>query len=649
MKFHPRLLAALAMLSLVLWLPLGAQEDDVPLQDQFLEIYMFIREADRLEEAGQSESAYKRYEFALKKLKELPSKWNPAIVGYRIKYCESKMKENKGKKDKDPGVVSDLPLPEPAADLPQPEESVEAVESAVVDVPAIDPAEFEQLKATVSKLEQDLLDSRNRYDALVVERDQLRTEVTKANAELAKVSQDETETQVADLLRENEQLKQQLNNAEAQLESLSETTDSESSIALLNAQLDKVRTQLAAQQAQNNSYEAATEALKKKLEENQRELMLARQNPPAAGDDRDLSKENEMLRDIIQRQLQEQARRDIAAKLAKEELDNLKIQSTALSQQIDVLGSPLIELTDEQMAMFRLSPPAVVADETATETITMVRNAAAVNADEALPEIAVADVPEAPAAAEEAAGMPAEEETVVAAVETDADLPMPEEDSTPGLEEPILASANGSSAATPAAVPDDNADVASKPRVPDDVKALAQKASEYYANARYDEAADLYEQMIERYPESLYAWSNLGVVRYQQKNYKEATLALQQAVKLSPSDGFSYSILGIVYYQTGKLDDAIEALTSAKALEANNAKTRNYLGIAFAQKGWQETAEKELREAVNIAPKYGDAHFNLAVIYATQKPPSKELARKHYSRAKSLGVPADKQLERLLN
>jgi Flp pilus assembly protein TadD len=128
----------------------------------------------------------------------------------------------------------------------------------------------------------------------------------------------------------------------------------------------------------------------------------------------------------------------------------------------------------------------------------------------------------------------------------------------------------------------------------------------------------------------------------------EAQKALQQAVKLSPTDAFSYSILGIVYYQMSKFDDAINALTKAAALDPKDAKTYNYLGIACSQKGNQEAAEQQLRKAIEIDSNYGDAHFNLAVIYATQKPPAKELARKHYKQALDLGIPKDPQLDKLL-
>ena len=83
-------------------------------------------------------------------------------------------------------------------------------------------------------------------------------------------------------------------------------------------------------------------------------------------------------------------------------------------------------------------------------------------------------------------------------------------------------------------------------------------------------------------------------------------------------------------------------------MNPKNATAHNYLGITASQKGWQEAAEKELQEAIANNADYADAHFNLAVIYATSQPPSKDLARQHYAKATSLGADPDPALEKLL-
>jgi Tfp pilus assembly protein PilF len=59
-------------------------------------------------------------------------------------------------------------------------------------------------------------------------------------------------------------------------------------------------------------------------------------------------------------------------------------------------------------------------------------------------------------------------------------------------------------------------------------------------------------------------------------------------------------------------------------------------------------AEKEFLKAIEIDDTFADAHFNLALVYATEKPPSLEMARRHYKRALELGIPPDPRLEKLL-
>jgi len=190
---------------------------------------------------------------------------------------------------------------------------------------------------------------------------------------------------------------------------------------------------------------------------------------------------------------------------------------------------------------------------------------------------------------------------------------------------------------------------AEKPRIPDEFKETAAKATALYNEKKFDEAAAAYQEILNQYPQSIYALSNLGVVRFQQQKYPEAEKALREAIRVAPNDGFSHSVLGIVLVQSEKYDDAIQVLSRAVALDPNDAKTRNYLGISSSRKGLQEAAEQECRKAIELDDSYGDAHFNLAVIYATQTPPAKELAKRHYNRALELGVPKDEELEKLIN
>ena len=188
-----------------------------------------------------------------------------------------------------------------------------------------------------------------------------------------------------------------------------------------------------------------------------------------------------------------------------------------------------------------------------------------------------------------------------------------------------------------------------KPNVPPDIVDLAWQAKENFDKGKYRTAEKIYQEILTKTPNNLYSLSNLGVVYFRTGKLKAAELTLKKAVTLSPNDEFTHTTLGIIYYRQAKFDNALTELTKSLGLNPKSATAHNYLGITASQKGWQEAAEKELLEAINENPNYADAHFNLAVIYATGSPPSREQAKQHYVLATKLGAEPDPSLEKLLH
>ncbi len=186
------------------------------------------------------------------------------------------------------------------------------------------------------------------------------------------------------------------------------------------------------------------------------------------------------------------------------------------------------------------------------------------------------------------------------------------------------------------------------PNVPPDMMPLAREGKEQFERGNNLEAEKTYRKILAKAPNNLYTLSNLGVVLFRSGKYKPAEEIFKKAIAVAPEDGFSHCTLGIVYYSQNKFDEAVNELTKALALNSKNATAHNYLGITASQKGWQEAAQKELETAISIDPTYADAHFNLAVVFATQTPPNKEEARKHYKKATELGAEPDTALEQLI-
>ena len=173
------------------------------------------------------------------------------------------------------------------------------------------------------------------------------------------------------------------------------------------------------------------------------------------------------------------------------------------------------------------------------------------------------------------------------------------------------------------------------------------KAKEEFDRQDYLQAESSFRDALGYSPDDYFALSNLGVVEFQLGKLKEAEELLLKASQKTSDSSFALTTLGIVHYRQERLADAEKVLRKAIVVNQQDFTAHNYLGIVLAASGKGGAGESEIMKALEINPQYADAHFNLAVIYATGKPPAKMMAKKHYAKAIGLGAPPDPSLEHL--
>ncbi|MBU6182005.1 MAG: tetratricopeptide repeat protein [Verrucomicrobia bacterium] len=156
-----------------------------------------------------------------------------------------------------------------------------------------------------------------------------------------------------------------------------------------------------------------------------------------------------------------------------------------------------------------------------------------------------------------------------------------------------------------------------------------------------------YEQVLKVDPRNVAALVNLGLIEIQLKNPKRAEELLNQAVDIRIDTPQAWLALGMIHMDAEKPDAALAALSQAVLRDPENPKARNFLGVVIGRRGWIDGAQAELRRAVELDPAYADAHYNLAVFYLQEKPPAVELARRHYFKARELGVEKDPEMEKV--
>jgi hypothetical protein len=467
----------------------------------------------------------------------------------------------------------------------------------------------EALKGEITQLKKALGSAQEGRNAAEKERDDANAKVAAADKQHANALAQlkglkDTQQRVEVLVAENSDLKQKLTDAEKTVREISaDRPKKEQDLADVRKQIADLQTQLAASQKQNKDYEITVAQLRTQLDEASKQLEQVKLVGATPEETAKLTKENEMLRNIIVRERQEEARRDQAKKLMLAEFDKLQIKSETLTQQIQLLAQPVTRLTTDELALLR-QPVVSISDDhpgAVKASFTFAKNTiTSSSAPTKMPQV-----------------------STEASMSTDA----PPSSSSVAYTVPAMF----------------------KPNVPPDVVDLAWEAKQNFDKGKYRTAEKIYQEMLTKTPNNLYSLSNLGVVYFRSGKLKAAELTLKKAVTLSPNDEFTHTTLGIVYYRQAKFDSAIAELTKSLGLNPRSSTAHNYLGITASQKGWQEAAEKELLEAIKENPNYADAHFNLAVIYATSSPPSREQAKQHYGIATKLGAQPDPSLEKLLH
>lgn len=198
-----------------------------------------------------------------------------------------------------------------------------------------------------------------------------------------------------------------------------------------------------------------------------------------------------------------------------------------------------------------------------------------------------------------------------------------------------------------ASKPTKNAASAKAP--PPGTGSLVIEAQGYFASKQYDKAEAKYLEILRHDENNAYTLANLGAIQLERGQLDEAEKHIKRALAVAPDDGYSLSLLGYLKFRQAKYSEALDALSRAAEADPNNAEIQNYLGVTLSHEGMRQAAETALRKAIQINPEYGSAHNNLAVIYATQKPPLLALARWHYEKALAAGQPANAELEKLLD
>jgi Flp pilus assembly protein TadD len=144
-----------------------------------------------------------------------------------------------------------------------------------------------------------------------------------------------------------------------------------------------------------------------------------------------------------------------------------------------------------------------------------------------------------------------------------------------------------------------------------------------YAENRFDEAIQSFEQCLRLDPKSVKAEDNLGL-SYEGLGQKDAAVAAyKQAIEWqsdaslnqgSPKDD-PFINMGSLLLDEDRATDALPYLRQAAAMAPQDAKAHERLGKAYTHLNQLPQAQAELEKAVSLAPDVASLHFMLGQVY----------------------------------
>lgn len=130
-----------------------------------------------------------------------------------------------------------------------------------------------------------------------------------------------------------------------------------------------------------------------------------------------------------------------------------------------------------------------------------------------------------------------------------------------------------------------------------DAAPLMRQALKAHGEDRLDEAATLYNRILQMDPEYAPAWINLGVLLRRTGKWDSAVTCLKRGIALKPDDGPAWSNLGNALRAVNRLDEAVAAQSRALDLSPDVARVHYNYGLSVRDKGDLEEASHAIRRA----------------------------------------------------
>ena len=432
-------------------------------------------------------------------------------------------------------------------------------------------AAADQARVTAEKQRDDtqakFAEANNHIIAIERERDDALSQLKSAK---------ESEQRFQSIVAEKNDLQQKLAIAEEKVRKLSEgDPKSTEKLAEMERQMAQLQQQLIETQNRNSYLAARAAELDVELEHTSTELQAAKLAGANSEDSSQLARENELLRNIVVRERQEEARRDEARKLVLAELDRLKVRSDLLNKEIEFLAQPVTRLTTEELALFRQPVVSISSEKPGVLKMSFVFE------KKSTPNVGKSN-----------------------AISTAAPNALPNE-----LQEVAVAARKNVEQGKYRTAEKQYQTVLAKD--PKNLDALSNLGVVYFRTGKIRSAESTLKKALAIAPNDDFVLTTLGIVHYRQSRFDDALKELRKAIELNPNSATAHNYLGITASQKGRQQEAEKEMLQAIAKDPNYADAHFNLAVILITT--QPTSRELAKE-----------HYARATALGTQPSPSLE-------------------------
>src|SRR6476619_7137349 len=404
--------------------------------------------------------------------------------------------------------------------------------------------EIAQLKKALAAAEKGRVAAEKEKEAESAKVTAVTKERNQLLADLKTAKQAQERVQV--LVTENSDLKTKLAIAEKTVREIgADKPQKGQEVAEVKRQVEQLRQQLAASQQQNKEFEVTVADLRSQLQEAGTELQKAKLTGGNPEETARLVKENDMLRKIVLRERQEEARREQAKKLMLAEFEKLQIKSDTLNQQIELLAQPVTKLSDAELALLR-QPVVAVSDV----------NPASSSGTFAMAKNGPTKPPTGPTVQTTAPAVP--DELAPLARDAKENFEGGKYRAAEKKYQEILTKA------------------------PNNLYSLSNLGVVYFRTGKWKAAELTLKKAVALAPKDEFAHTTLGIVYYQQNKFDDELSELTQSLAINPNSATAHNYLGITASQKGWQEAAEKEMLEAIAVKPDYADAHFNLAVIYA-------------------------------------------------------------------